>query len=91
MTRRQPDEHADLRRARAAARECERASGQVADFADRMSAVVEPAELVEFDALIAREAAALSDRVEAFARLGFGIGSLDGTGSAESADEPQRR
>jgi hypothetical protein len=44
-----------------------------------MSAVVDPAEMVEYDTLIAREAAALSSRVEAFARLGLGAPSLDAT------------
>lgn len=81
--RRLTPEEADLARARAAARECESAAGQLAEFAERMSGVVTPAQMVEFDALVAREAAALSRRVEAFGRLGLGVGSLDATGSAE--------
>ena len=76
-------EEADLRQARAAARECEIAAGQLAEFAEGMSAVVTPAEMVEFDTLVAREAAALSRRVDAFGRLGLGVGSLDSTGGAE--------
>lgn len=80
-------EEGDLKRARAAAKECEHAARQLADFADRMSPVTTPAELAEFDELVAREATALSRRVEAFNRLGLGVGSLDATGSAEAADE----
>jgi hypothetical protein len=79
-TARRRDEHTDLERARAAARECARVAEQIADFADRVSAVVEPADLVEFDTLVARETLALSQRVDAFGRLGFGVGSLDATG-----------
>jgi hypothetical protein len=76
-------EQADLEEARAAARECENAAGQIADFAARLSPVISPADMVEFDTLIAREAAALSRRVDAFGRLGVGVGSLEATGSAE--------
>jgi hypothetical protein len=76
-------EEADLKRARAAAKECENAAAELADFADRMSPVTTPAELAEFDELIAREAAAVSQRVEAFSRLGLGVGSLEATGAAE--------
>ena len=76
-------EEADLKRARAAAKECERAAAQLATFAERMSAVTTPAELAEFDELVARETTALSRRVEAFGRLGLGVGSLEATGSAE--------
>ena len=82
--KRKPDQHSDLQRARAAARATERAAVQLAEFADRVSAVVGPAEMAEYDALIAREAAALSDRVEAFGRLGFGAPSLDATGPADA-------
>jgi hypothetical protein len=80
MTTRRRDEHSDLERVRAAAHECARAAAQIADFADRMSAVIEPAQLAEFDTLVARETLALSQRVDAFGRLGFGVGSLDATG-----------
>lgn len=72
-------EEADLRRARAAARECEIAAAELAAFADRMPAEITPAEMVEFDNLVAREAAAQSHRVEAFGRLGLGVGSIDGS------------
>jgi hypothetical protein len=78
-----PPEEADLRQARATAQECEIAAAQLVEFAEHMSAVITPAEMVEFDTLIAREAAALSRRVDAFGRLGLGVGSLEATGSAE--------
>lgn len=81
--RRTHTDEADLHRAQNAARECEHAAGQLADFADRMSTVMEPAEMAEFDELVAREATALSRRVDAFNRLGLGVGSLEATGSAE--------
>lgn len=71
-----PDE-ADLKRAQAAARECEAAATDLVLFADRLSAEITPADMAEYDTLIAREAAALSRRVEAFARLGLGAGSID--------------
>lgn len=80
--RRLTPEEADLARARAAARECESAARQLAEFTEGLSGVITPAQMVEFDTLVAREAAALSQRVEAFARLGLGVGSLDATGSA---------
>ena len=81
---RRPDQQADLERVRAAARVAERASAQVAAFAERVSAVVGPAEMVEYDTLIAREAAAISDRVEAFGGLGLGAASLDATGPPDA-------
>jgi len=84
MATRHTDE-ADLHRARAAAKECEQVAGQLADFADRLSAAVTPADLLEFDELVAREATAMSRRVEAFQRLGLSVGSLDATGSADAA------
>ena len=68
---------ADLHRARRAAKECERVAAQLSEFAERLSVVVEPADLVEYDVLIGREAAALSDRVVAFQRLGLGATSID--------------
>jgi hypothetical protein len=76
-------EEADLKRARAAAKECETVAGELADFADRLSVVTTPAEMAEFDELVAREATVLSRRVDAFGRLGLGVGSLEATGSAE--------
>jgi hypothetical protein len=78
-----PDE-ADLRRAREAARLCEAASADIVSFADRLSAEITPADIAEYDTLIAREAAALSRRVEAFGRLGLGAGSIDRS-TSESA------
>jgi hypothetical protein len=81
--RRITPEQADLEEARAAAKECESAAAQLADFAASISTVITPAQMVEFDTLVAREAAALSRRVNAFGRLGLGVGSLEATGSAE--------
>ncbi len=77
-----PDE-SQLRHARNTAQECRRAAAAIADFAERMSAVITPAEIAEYDTLVAREATAISRRVEAFGRLGLGVGSLEATGSAE--------
>jgi hypothetical protein len=71
------DEHQQLQRAREAARACKRAAEQLVAFADRLTAVVGPAEMVEYDTLVAREAATLSERVEAFAALGLAVPSLD--------------
>ena len=71
------DEHADLRRAREAAREVKRAAAQLEQFADRIGADLGPAEMAEYDALVARETSALSERVEAFQRLGLGVPSLE--------------
>jgi len=82
-TRHSTNEEADLKRARAAAKECEIAASELADFAGRLSAVTTPAELAEYDQLVGREAIALSRRVDAFGRLGLGVGSLEATGSAE--------
>ena len=75
------DEHVLLERARNAAKHLHSATGQLVEFAERLSAVIGPAEMAEFDVLIAREAAALSERVDAFGALGLGAGSLDATGS----------
>jgi hypothetical protein len=73
------DPLADLYQARQAALECRHTAGQIADFADSISGVVGPAELAEYANLLARDAAAVSERVEAFAALGLGIPSLDAT------------
>jgi hypothetical protein len=78
------DEHADLNRAREAARETHRATEAMLEFAQRMSAVIGPAEVAEYDNLVAREAAAVSRRVEAFERLGLGVASLEATGDPDS-------
>ena len=82
-TRYSSPEEADLKRARATAHECEQAAAAIAAFAETMSVVTTPAELAEYDTLIARETTAISRRVEAFGRLGLGVGSLEATGSAE--------
>jgi hypothetical protein len=71
------DEHADLRRARQAAHEVQRAAAQLAEYADRMGADLGPADMAEYDTLVARETSALSERVEAFQRLGLGVPSLE--------------
>ena len=68
---------ADLHRAQRAAKECARVAAQLSEFAERLTVVVEPADMAEYDVLIGREAAALSDRVEAFQRLGLGAASID--------------
>jgi hypothetical protein len=73
------DPLADLYQARQAAQECRRSAGHIEDFAERISAVIGPTELAEYANLLARDAAAMSERVEAFARLGLGIPSLDAT------------
>ncbi len=72
------DEMDDLAFARTAARAEVQAATALADFADRMSPVVEPAELVEYDNLVAREAAVRATRQDAFARLGFPGPSVEG-------------
>jgi hypothetical protein len=69
----------DLSRAQMAARECERAARQFVEFADRLPEDVGPADMAEYDNLVGREAAALSERVEAFNTLGFSVPSLDAT------------
>jgi hypothetical protein len=76
----------DLRRAREAARETERAARQLVEFADRLSDDVSPADMIEFDTLVAREAAAISERVDAFGALGLNIGSIDATGTGDDIE-----
>jgi hypothetical protein len=71
------DEHKQLLRARETAREVQRAAAQLAEFAQRLSPVLDPAEIAEYDALVAREAAAISQRVTAFAALGLAAASID--------------
>jgi hypothetical protein len=73
------DPLADLYRARQAAQACRHSAAQIEDFAERISAVIGPTELAEYANLLARDAAAMSERVEAFARLGLGIPSLTAT------------
>lgn len=72
------DEAVLLAQAREAAAACERASAAFAEFAERLSAVIGPHEMAEYDSLVARDAAARSDRVEAFRALGLGAISLEG-------------
>lgn len=71
------DEIEALHRARRAAAAHHAATAHVVEFAERLSTVYGPAEVAEFDALVAREAATLSDRVLAFQRLGLGLPSLE--------------
>jgi hypothetical protein len=71
------DEHAQLLRARRAAAGVRRAAEAFDEFAERLSPVVGPAEMVEYDALVARETAALSERVDAFRALGLGAASIE--------------
>jgi hypothetical protein len=85
----QREERVDLHRAQEAARACERAARQFAEFAEHLSVVVTPAELAEYDELLSRETAALSQRVEAFQRLGLAQGSVDATG-VEDYKRPPR-
>jgi hypothetical protein len=72
------DEHAQLLRARRTAAECQRAAAAFEDFAERLSPVIGPAEMAEYDVLVARETAALSNRVDAFRALGLGMPSVEG-------------
>jgi hypothetical protein len=72
------DEMDDLAAARSAARASANAATLLADFADRLSPVTDPAELAEYDNLVAREAATRSVRQDAFARLGFPVPSVEG-------------
>jgi hypothetical protein len=73
------DAHADLNRVRRAARECQRTANHMVEFTERLSNVIGPVELAEYANLLARDALALSQRVEAFERLGLGVPSLDAT------------
>jgi hypothetical protein len=69
------DEHVVLEHARAAAASCKRAAAAFEDFTNRLDAVVGPAEMAEYDALIAREAIARTQRTEALRGLGFSVAS----------------
>ena len=81
---RKRDQSSQLQQAQVAARTGQSASAQLVEFAERLGAEIGPAEQLEYDTLIAREAAAVSDRVEAFGRLGFGAPSLDATGPPDA-------
>ena len=72
------DEMDDLARARTAVQAEVRAVAQLAEFADRLSPVVDPAELAEYDNLVARDAAARVNRQNAFAQLGLPVPSVEG-------------
>jgi hypothetical protein len=79
-------ENSELRRAREAAKEVERAARQLVEFASRLTEDFGPADMAEFDNLIAREAAAISERVDAFETLGLTVGSLDATGTGDDIE-----
>lgn len=81
---RKRDQSSQLQQAQVAARTEQRASAQLVEFAERLDAEIGPAEQLEYDTLIAREATAISDRVEAFGRLGFSAPSIDATGPPDS-------
>ncbi|HEY2669855.1 MAG TPA: hypothetical protein VGJ07_05705 [Rugosimonospora sp.] len=72
------DEIEALHAARSAARAGEMAAAQLVEFAERMSVAAEPAELAEYDMLIAREESVRSARSDAFAELGFAVPSVEG-------------
>lgn len=67
-----------LQAARRAARAGEMAAAQLVEFAERMSVAADPAELAEYDMLIAREESVRTTRSEAFAELGFSVPSVEG-------------
>lgn len=68
----------EVRRARQAAKACRKASDDLVSFAERMPDRPGMAEMAEYDTLIAREAAAQSERRDAFAELGLTVPSVDG-------------
>jgi hypothetical protein len=70
-------EPTDLQRARDAAQGVEHAARQLVEFTNRLNDEIGPADMVEYDTLIGREAAALSERVDAFAALGLAVASID--------------
>jgi hypothetical protein len=72
------DEMEALQAARRAARAGEMAAAQLVEFAQRMSVVAEPAELAEYDMLLAREDSVREARNDAFAQLGFQVPSIEG-------------
>jgi hypothetical protein len=72
------DEIEALQAARRAARAGEMAAAQLVEFAQRMSVVAEPAELAEYDMLLAREESVREARNDAFAELGFQVPSVEG-------------
>ncbi len=76
-TRTAGDEHAALRTAREAARQAARAAADLEEFAERMSAVLDPAQRAEYAALLARDEESRSRRQDAFDALGLGIPSIE--------------
>jgi hypothetical protein len=72
------DEMEALQAARRAARAGEMAAAQLVEFAERMSVAANPAELAEYDMLIAREESVRAARSDAFAELGFSVPSVEG-------------
>jgi len=71
------DEHAALRTAREAARQAARAAADLAEFAQRMSPVLEPAQRAEYAALLARDEDTRARRQDAFDALDLGVPSLE--------------
>ena len=72
------DEHAALRTAREAARQAARAAADLAEFAERMSAVLDPAQRAEYAALLARDEETRGRRQGAFDALDLGVPSIGG-------------
>jgi hypothetical protein len=71
------DEHAQLRTAREAAKQAQRTAADLVTFADRMSPVLDPAQRIEYAALLARDEEARETREEAFDALGLTVPSLE--------------
>ncbi len=67
-----------LHRARDAAQAFERAAADLVEFAERLPNPPGPAEMVEYTALVAREAAAQSARKDAFRQVGLAAPSIEG-------------
>ena len=67
----------ELHRARRAAHAYARAAADMADFLERAEAVPDPALLVEFAALLAREESARQIRDEACAAIGLAAPSIE--------------
>jgi hypothetical protein len=70
------DDHAALEAARRAARYAVRAAEDLATFADRAPAVLDPALRAEHAALLARDEEARAQRQDAFDALGLTVPSL---------------
>ena len=72
------DEIEALHAARRLARATQQAAIQLVEFAERVSPVVEPAQMVEYDTLLTREESVRAERNDAFAELGFAVPSAEG-------------